>query len=210
MFLGGSLALSVGLTVVSIVRLRPVTARLRAGRAARGRFGRSSASGPGSGGSCPARRWTATPCSGASGTATGPSRLTRLLWWAYFGGLSYGGASVRDEIYGNGSAAHARHRRLCDPARDRAWPAPAQRHGVDLAFRGADARHPRRAAGHPLADAVDRLGQVVGGVPRRAAPGLLAHRASWPCSPSASLPPPGRWGFPATSSTTGRGLSRWC
>ena len=67
-----------------------------------------------------------------------PSRLTWLLWWAYFAGLSYGGASVA-EVY----AAVCRVASLGDFVilLGSGLACSAQRHGVDLAFRGADARH---------------------------------------------------------------------
>ena len=59
-----------------------------------------------------------------------PARLTRLIWWAYFAGLSCGGAAFVAEVYGSGVTSRAEHRRLRDPAGGRAGPAPAQRHGI--------------------------------------------------------------------------------
>ena len=93
LFLGGALALSAGLTAVSIVRLRPVTARL-AGRS-------SAAAMNGSRLSLRVRLWGFLPGPSLDGNPVlwrewhrnRPSRLTWFLWWVYFTGLSYGGDS---------------------------------------------------------------------------------------------------------------------
>ena len=103
-FLGGSLTLSAALTAVSIVRLRPVTANL-AGRTSGSRKSRSRLSL-----SLVARVWRFLPGPSLDGNPVlwrewhrgRSSRLTRLIWWAYFGTLSYGGASSVYAIYRNG------------------------------------------------------------------------------------------------------------
>ncbi|MDR3632975.1 MAG: ABC transporter permease subunit [Isosphaeraceae bacterium] len=102
LFLGGSLSLSAALAAISIVWLRPVTAR-QAGRSSGTRKVVSQRS-------FLARLWQRLPGPSLDGNPvlwrewhrSRPSRLTRLLWWAYFGSLSYGGAYSVSEIYQNG------------------------------------------------------------------------------------------------------------
>jgi ABC-type transport system involved in multi-copper enzyme maturation permease subunit len=102
LFIGGALLLSIGLTVVSTVRLRPVTASLPersiGGKKVRSRisfWARLSRLLPGpslDGNPVLWREWHRSR----------PSRLTWFLWWMYFTGLSYGGASSVADICANG------------------------------------------------------------------------------------------------------------
>ena len=122
------------------------------------------------------RRWTATRCSGAS--AGGGGRRA---------GASRSGGPM------SCSAAVSASRRSPAmiggrPLGPRAWrggqrpagvgrAAAAQRLGRDEPGRGAPAGQPRRADGHAAADPVDRLGQVVGRLPRRATAAGVAGAA---------------------------------
>jgi len=102
LFLGGALALSVGLTFVSIVRLRPVTARLAGGssgaREVRSRLSLLARLGR----LLPGPSLDGNPVLWREWHRNRPSWLTWLIWWTYFTGLSYGGASSVGEIYVNG------------------------------------------------------------------------------------------------------------
>jgi ABC-type transport system involved in multi-copper enzyme maturation permease subunit len=104
LFLGGSLALSAGLAVLAWLRLRPVTTRddARTSRSRRARRARSR-----SGLSLAARLLGFLPGPLLDGNPVlwrewhrnRPSRLARLIWWAYFGSLTYGGMYSVAEIY---------------------------------------------------------------------------------------------------------------
>jgi ABC-type transport system involved in multi-copper enzyme maturation permease subunit len=99
LFFGGSLSLSVLLTVVSIARLRPVT-MTSAGRSSRPAKSQSRLS--------PMARLRRllpgpsldrNPVLWREWHRNQPARLARLIWWAYFGSLTYGGVYSLVEIY---------------------------------------------------------------------------------------------------------------
>ena len=107
-----------------------------------------------------------------------PSRWSVAVW-GLFGVLSGGfslwvivealdGAGPARPRHGRGDQRRAGVRRAAAP----------ERLGRDEPGRGTPARQPRRAAGHPAVDPVDRPGQVVGRLPRRpTADGVAgAHR----------------------------------
>jgi ABC-type transport system involved in multi-copper enzyme maturation permease subunit len=99
LFIGGSLALSALLTVVSIARLRPVTIT-SAGRSSRAAKSQSQLS--------PMARLRRllpgpsldrNPVLWREWHRNQPARLARLIWWAYFGSLTYGSVYSLVEIY---------------------------------------------------------------------------------------------------------------
>ena len=169
--LGGALAVSAGLVVYAVLRIRAAEqnrsgpARARAARLARA-WQRLTAWRP-------RPSLDDNPVLWREWRRGRPSRLAKVVWGAFIvlalAGTAQGIVRIADDYRKGGRIP--RHRQRLP---GHLWPVTAQHRRADGAGRGAGAGQPGRAAGEPALDRPDRPGQVVGGVSGGAGAGLAS------------------------------------